>query len=203
VSQSDLLSQGPLTSRTVHLCVDMQRVFAEDTPWHMPWMVRVLPVIVDIAQHRPAQTIFTRFIPPPSPDRMPGTWRRYYARWRSFTGEQADPRLFDLVAPLASLAPPAAIIDKMVYSPFFDPALLTELRRRGADSLVITGVETDVCVLATVLAAIDHGYRVVLPADALSSSSDSTHDALMTLYSERFSEQIEVASSETILSCWL
>jgi len=33
---------GPLGGRTVHLCIDMQNLFAEDTPWHTPWMKRVL-----------------------------------------------------------------------------------------------------------------------------------------------------------------
>lgn len=36
---------GPLTARSVHLCLDMQRRFADATPWHPPWMSRVLPVV--------------------------------------------------------------------------------------------------------------------------------------------------------------
>jgi len=76
------------------------------------------------------------------------------------------------------------------------------LRERRIDSLVVTGAETDVCVLAAVMDAVDLGYRVVLASDALCSSSDKTHDALMTLYSERFSEQIETAETEAILAAW-
>ena len=67
---------------------------------------------------------------------------------------------------------------------------------------MITGAETDVCVLATVMDAVDYGFRVVLATDALCSSSDRTHDALMTLYRNRFSEQIETAASEAIISAW-
>jgi hypothetical protein len=26
-----------------HICVDVQRMFAEETPWHVPWMARVIP----------------------------------------------------------------------------------------------------------------------------------------------------------------
>ena len=50
------------------------------------------------------------------------------------------------------------------------------------------------------LGAIDRGYRVVVTTDAVCSSSDRTHDALMTLYHERFSEQIETATSEIVLA---
>ncbi len=198
-----LLSHGPLTARTVHLCVDMQRMFLEDTPWHTPWMARVLPAVAAIAGHRAAQTIFTRFLPPQSADRAPGAWRRYYERWDAMTGAHLDPRLLDLAPPLADLVPPATIWDKRMYSAFFDGTLLIELAHRRADGLVVTGVETDVCVLATVLAAIDHGFRVVLVSDALGSGSDTTHDALMTLYNQRYAEQIEVARTQTVLDCWL
>ena len=67
---------------------------------------------------------------------------------------------------------------------------------------MITGAETDVCVLAAVMDAVDHGYRVVLAKDALCSSSDETHDALMTLYHRRFAEQIETVECEELLAVW-
>ena len=79
---------------------------------------------------------------------------------------------------------------------------LDRLRRRGVDTLVITGAETDVCVLAAVLGAVDRGYRVVLPTDALCSSSDRTHDALLTLYRERYGMQVETATTEMVLAAW-
>jgi nicotinamidase-related amidase len=139
--------------------------------------------------------VFTRFIPSQRPEDMPGNWRRYYERWRDLTSERIDPMLIELIPCLPVLAPPAEVIDKRVYSPFFAPQLTELLRRRRIDSLVITGAETDVCVLAAVLDAVDFGYRVVLAADALCSSSDATHDALLTLYRNRFTQQIETAGS--------
>ena len=32
----------------VHLCVDMQRIFAKGGIWETPWMERVLPTIVEV-----------------------------------------------------------------------------------------------------------------------------------------------------------
>jgi nicotinamidase-related amidase len=198
----ETLPYGPLTERTVHLCIDMQNLFALETPWHTPWMSRVLPVVTRIAERHPSRTVLTRFIPPQRPDQVPGSWQRYYERWRDLTLERIDPQLIELVPPLAALAPPAEIIDKRVYSPFSERQLHDLLRRRKADGLIITGAETDVCVLAAVLDAVDLGYRIVLATDALCSSSDTTHDALLTLYRTRFGQQIETASSETILTSW-
>lgn len=198
---SDSLRE-PLTPRSVHLCVDMQRLFAAEGPWPTPWMERVLPNVLRIAERFPERTVFTRFMTPPRPDTMPGTWRRYYAKWRNTTRERLDPSLLELVPPLAKLAPPATVIDKTRYSAFALTGLSAHLQARDADALVITGSETDVCVLATVLGAVDRGYRVVLATDGVCSGSDEGHDALLTIYRNRYSEQIETADSATILSAW-
>lgn len=133
---------------------------------------------------------------------MTGSWRRYYGRWPQMTRRKLDPALIDLVPALAELVPPATVIDTRHYSPFTEPHLLRLLRKRDVHNLVITGAETDVCVLATVMGAVDLGFRAVLARDALCSASDHTHDVLMTLYHERFGEQIEVAPAEVILTAW-
>ncbi|HEX4171030.1 MAG TPA: cysteine hydrolase [Acetobacteraceae bacterium] len=193
---------GRLGESAAHLCIDMQTVFAERTDWHVPWMQRVLPTVQRIAEARSERTIFTRFVPPNDPEQMPGSWQRYYRRWRHMTGERIDPAMIELVPPLRALVPPARVIDKFRYSPFTEQALPDLLRQRRIDTLVITGGETDVCVLAAVLDAVDRGYRVVLAGDALCSTSDEAHDSLLALYANRFSQQIEVAASEEILATW-
>jgi nicotinamidase-related amidase len=193
---------GPLTPRTVHLCVDMQRLFSADGPWPTPWMERVLPVVHTIARRFPERTVFTRFITPQSPEEMPGTWRRYYTKWRSATRAHLDPRLLELMPQLAALVPPAHVVDKTRYSAFAFSSLAKHLAERSAEALVVTGSETDVCVLATVLGAVDRGYRVVLVTDGVCSSSDQGHDSLLSIYRHRYSEQIEAADSEVVLSAW-
>ena len=199
---ADELLPIPLTARTVHLCIDMQRIFSAEGPWPTPWMERVLPVVAELAGRHPDRTVFTRFITPPRPDDMPGMWQRYYSRWRLATREHLDDALLELLPPLARLCPPAVMIDKSRYSGFAEPALLAHLQARGADGLIITGSETDVCVLATVLGAVDVGYRVILVSDAVCSSSDAGHDALLQVYHRRYSEQIETTTAQAVLSRW-
>ncbi len=199
---SDQLRHGPLPASTAHLCVDMQNLFAEDTPWRAPWMDRVRPIAARLARHRPERTVFTRFITPERAEDASGAWRRYYERWRDVTGERSDPRLVELVPELQELVPPATVFDKAVYSPFHDGRLAPVLRERGVDTLVISGTETDVCVLAAVMGAVDNGFRVVLPVDAVCSSTDETHDALLKLYRERYGQQIEAASTDEIIEQW-
>lgn len=193
---------APLTNRSVHLCVDMQRLFSSEGPWPTPWLERVLPIAARLTERFPERTVFTRFITPANAAEMPGSWQRYYERWKQATREQLDPRLLELLPPLAKFVPPAQVIDKTRYSGFALSGLAEHLATRDADALIITGAETDVCVLATVLGAVDRGYRVILVTDGVCSVSDEGHDSLLNLYQQRFSQQIETADSETVLSEW-
>jgi nicotinamidase-related amidase len=196
------LPNGQLTRSCAHICVDMQTMFATDTAWHTPWMQRVLPVVERLVAAWPERTIFTRFIPANRPGEGTGTWRRYWERWPSMTLEALPPEAVELIPSLARFAPPAEVIDKRVYSPWVDSDLHERLQARGIDTLVVSGTETDVCVLAAVMGAVDRGYRVVVPTDALCSSSDHTHDALLTLYRDRYGQQVETATAEAVLRDW-
>lgn len=165
-----------------HLCVDMQRMFAEDTEWRTPWMERVAPRVAVLAEEHASQTVFTRFIPPVRPEDSVGAWQDYYRHWRAMIRDELHPELLELLPELQRLVPPARIFDKRVYSPWHGGRLHEGLKRRGVRTLVVTGGETEICVLATVLGAIDLGYRVILPVDALCSSADETHDAMVRIY---------------------
>jgi nicotinamidase-related amidase len=197
-----MTNDAPAGPDAVHLCVDMQNLFAPGAPWAAPWMERALPKIVRIAAHAPEHTVFTRFIPPARADEAEGMWRPYYRKWADVTLEKLDPGLLELVSALRGFVPPAAVVDRGVYSAFAGGALHDLLRRRKAQTLIVTGGETDVCVLSTVLSAIDLGYRVILAQGALCSSSDQGHDSVLDLCSQRFDIQIAVQSPEEIVSGW-
>lgn len=185
--------------RAVHLCLDMQMLFRNGGLWPTPWMERVLPNVVRLVERAPARTVFTRFIPPVSGEDMSGMWRVFYRKWPQATRERLDPGQLELVPELLPFAPPAHVLDKQVYSAFADSRLAAWLAQRQVTTLIVSGAETDVCVLSTVLGAVDHGYRTILVTDAICSSSDEGHDALMRMYTSRFDVQIELASTADIL----
>jgi nicotinamidase-related amidase len=186
----------------VHLCVDMQRLFARGGLWETPWMERVLPSIAATVALCPERTVFTRFIPPQTADEAPGQWRHYYRRWSAATREKLELSQLDLVPELARYAPPAAIVDRPAYSAFHRSALAGFLAERHIGTLIVSGAETDVCVLSTVLAAVDLGYRVVIVEDGLCSSSDAGHDALMTMYRLRYTEQVDLITADLLPQVW-
>jgi len=119
------------------------------------------------------------------------------------TIDQIGPDMVGLVPDLAAFVPPARVFDKHVYSPWTGSDLHQQLGGAGIDTVIITGGETDVCVLSTMLGAIDWGFRVILIQDALCSSAYETHDAMMNIYMSRFGEQVETVTTETLLESWL
>ena len=56
------------------------------------------------------------------------------------------------------------------------------------------------CVLSTVLGAVDWGYRTILVADCVCSASDEAHDAMLNLFSKRYSQHVETATLEELLA---
>ena len=194
------LRYGALPRSTVHLCIDMQRMFAEDSPWASGAVAAALPAVREICRYRSASTIFTRFICPADAGAVKGQWTRFYDACPQIL--RLDPRLFDIVPGLQEFAGTGAVYSRLVFSAFQDGALRDMLHRRSADTLVFSGVETDVCVLATVLGAIDDGYRVVIVEEAVASSNERGHRAALAGVLPRFDQQIEVVGVEDVLHDW-
>lgn len=196
------LHLGTLDRNTVHLCVDIQRMFAEPTEWMMPWSAKVLPQITALVEYQPENIMFTRFIPPHRPGQGHGMWKHCYERWGSMTIEQLGADMLELVPTLARFVPPASVLDKHAYGPWQGTDLHQRLQQSGVTTLIISCGGTDVCVLATVPGAVDLGDRVVVEKDALCSSSDDAHDAAIDLYHQRDRGQVEPVDTDTILRNW-
>jgi nicotinamidase-related amidase len=188
--------------QAAHLCIDMQNIFARGGVWETPWMEKVLPAISEIAARYRERTVFTRFVTPEQPEDRSGRWQGYFTKWKTATRANLGPRDLDLVPTLSRYVPPALVVDKPAYSAFYGSHLADLLVEKHVGTVVITGAETDVCVLSTVLSAVDLGFRVVIVEDALCSSSDTGHDALMTMYRTRFHGQIDLVSAEELFETW-
>lgn len=193
----------PNLARAVHLCVDMQRLFAEETDWHTPALTGIVPNVARIARGRPGSTVFARFVVPARAEDVPGAWQGYYRRWPGILAAAAkDPALIDLVPALAALAPGETVLDKLTYSMFTGTGLADDLAARGVDTVIVTGVETDVCVLSTVMGAVELGLRVVVVTDAVASSSQPSHEATLGLVLPRMADQIALTDTARLLSFW-
>lgn len=88
--------------------------------------------------------------------------------------------------------PATAIIDEVAPHPgdvvlahprvscFHATALDLVLRGAGVDTVVLSGVATDLAVESTTRAGADLGYRMLVASDACTTTSRSAHDASLT-----------------------
>lgn len=82
---------------------------------------------------------------------------------------EIDPR----IAPL----PGEPVLTKLFASAFFGTELQSLLAAAGCDTLVVTGASTSGCVRATAVDALQHGYRPVVPREAVGDRNPEAHTA--------------------------
>lgn len=82
---------------------------------------------------------------------------------------ELDPRL--------GRQPRETLIEKKYASAFFGTTLATELATLAVDTLVICGATTSGCIRATVVDALQHGFRPIVPAECVGDRSLEAHRA--------------------------
>jgi nicotinamidase-related amidase len=172
--------------------VDMQEVFADpDGEWHVPRFDEVVePIQALVAAHMPHVT-FTRFV---APERPEGAWVAYYERF-PFAFQPPDADLYALVPPIARHAG-AGTLDATTLSKW-TPELARAVGAGGG--LVVAGVATDSCVLATALAAADAGVHVRVAADACAGVDDAAHEQALAVM-RIWAPLIEMCSTSSVLA---
>lgn len=94
----------------------------------------------------------------------------------------------------------AHVLPKTAFSAARDAAILAHLARLGRPQVVLTGMETHVCVLQTALGLKREGYEVAVVADAVGSRLPERR----ALGLERMrSHGVDVVDSEMVLFEWL
>lgn len=194
------LRLGPIAMGWTHLCVDMQQLFAQGTRWSDPATAALVPAVLPLIDRAPDRTLFSRFLTPAQASDMPGQWQAYYRYWEDLRADQLPDKALDLLPELAARAAPDRTIDKYMHSAFESPSLTARLRTMATDTLILTGVETDVCVLATALGGIDRGFRVIVLADGVASSSPAGHEATLNAILPRFDQQAETVWMADLLA---
>ena len=102
----------------------------------------------------------------------------------------------DRVAPVGD----ERVILKKYASAFFGTDLATELTTHRVDTLVVTGVTTSGCVRATAVDSLQHGYRTIIPADAVGDRAEGPHRANLFDIDAKYGDVVETADLLTELS---
>jgi nicotinamidase/pyrazinamidase len=78
--------------------------------------------------------------------------------------------------------PTDIILPKRRFSAFFKTDLDQTLRVLGVDTIVVTGMTTEVCVLMTVMDGLSHDFSAILLEDCSASRSKEFHQDCLNLY---------------------
>ncbi len=171
------------------VAVDLQRIFASGT-WAAPRFVDVVaPTQRLAARFGPDDSVFTRFVAPATPQ---GSWVDYYRQW-PFAVQPPEAPDYQLVEPFAG----RATVDAPTFGKW--DALAATGRFRPGDELVVCGVSTDCCVIATVLAAADAGMFVRVVTDACAGVDDDTHRQALDVMA-LFAPQVSLVTSDEVLA---
>jgi ureidoacrylate peracid hydrolase len=91
------------------------------------------------------------------------------------------------------------IVTKHRYSAFAGTSLSMILRTRGIESLIFTGVATEICVESSLRHALFEEFYVSLVYDCVASFSREAHDASVAVVDANFGT---VVDSETLSAMW-
>ena len=78
--------------------------------------------------------------------------------------------------------PTDIILPKRRFSAFFKTDLDQTLRVLGVDTILVTGITTEVCVLMTVMDGLCHDFSTILLEDCSATRSKEFHKACLNLY---------------------
>jgi nicotinamidase/pyrazinamidase len=78
--------------------------------------------------------------------------------------------------------PRDTVLPKRRFSAFFGTDLEKRLRDQGRDTIVVTGITTEVCVLSTAMDGLCHDFYVILLEDCSASHRQEKHQACLNLY---------------------
>ncbi len=89
------------------------------------------------------------------------------------------------------------VIEKRWYSGFVDTGLPETLKKIGADTLIFTGVSTDICVQNNVGHAYFSGYKTVVPSDCTASIDEEAHEQALKYMKNIYGA--EITTSDKVL----
>ncbi len=154
--------------------------------------------LIAAARSAGATVAFMRVVTRPETDS--GALKTLYAR-RGMPGGQAICRIEDGGADYYRVAPkPGDIeIEKLLFDSFHGTDLDQQLRARGIESVVMTGVSTDCCVDQTARSAFHHGYHVFVVSDACAAYEPELHSGTLNVLQKNCAL---LTTSDAVTAAW-
>jgi nicotinamidase-related amidase len=105
------------------------------------------------------------------------------------------PQIDDRIAPREG----EPVLYKLFASAFHGTPLAAMLAAHGCDTVIVTGASTSGCVPATAVDALQHGYRVIVPREAVADRAAGAHEASLTDIDAKYGDVVSIDEAVAIL----
>ena len=92
------------------------------------------------------------------------------------------------------------VLYKLFASAFYGTPLTALLASHGCDTVIVTGASTSGCVRATAVDALQYGYRVIVPREAVADRAAGAHEASLTDIDAKYGDVISCDEVVEVLS---
>jgi ureidoacrylate peracid hydrolase len=204
----------PEPGRTALVVVDMQRGFLDiGEAMEVPPAREIVPAIQSLLRVFRAKrlpVVFTEFVysenvpvligslHPEHRPAPPGAPRGFGLPSSSCLEGTASAETVPDLAP----RPGEIVVRKRGYDAFAGTALDGALRARNVTSLVVTGTMTDICVLATVIAALHREYRVTVVEDGVATLWPEIQRAALDIIGRAYGRVVTAKEVADQISSW-
>jgi len=194
------------SSKITLVVVDMQKLFLTEkkSPWMNKKLLSIIPNIEKLIRNSGVKNvIFTQFTPPKNWQKEQNSWQTYYKINQKITPGILGTDAYDLIDDFIPHIPNSVIVRrKKSASIFMAGNFHSVIKKKSTKILIFTGVETDYCVLSSVLDAIHLGYYVIVVMDACASSKNQGQKHARGIF-DRFPEQLWVISTNDLINHFL
>lgn len=100
---------------------------------------------------------------------------------------EIDPRL--------EPAPGETVVEKQYASAFFGTSLASALRALAVDTVLVAGCTTSGCIRATVVDALQHGFRAIVPEACVGDRAPEPHAANLLDMDSKYGDVVDLADA--------
>jgi ureidoacrylate peracid hydrolase len=192
-------------AKTAHVVVDLQNGFmSPGAPVEVPVAREIVPNVNRISNALRSAGGLNVFLRYTYDEHEPMSWPAFYQGYAQPSQTAMMKDAFTAGAGYHGLwsgldiRPEDAIVDKTRFSAFIPGtcALHDMLRRRGIDTLIITGTLTNCCCESTARDAMQMNYKIIFVADGNATLSDAEHNATLSNMAAIFAD---VMTAEEVL----
>ncbi|MCL2851505.1 MAG: cysteine hydrolase [Defluviitaleaceae bacterium] len=167
-------------NKTALVIVDLQNDFVRPgAPMVVNEALATIPAnqkLITFARENGIPVIFTKFVSGKTPSllwnwspEIPAQQSCSRNHERYYADIDKTEQCADVIDELKPIMPEDYVIEKYHYSSFHNTSLVDILRSEGADTIIVTGTVTHLCVYDTIRGGFEEGFKVILASDCAST----------------------------------